>query len=155
RDVFNDRVPAPGGLQAARRHLSAAGFAKLQDWDVRRAGRDAEAAKARRTAEAELAAGRRALAEAVASDVLADSVQLLSGSFLSRSAARYSSLVGISGRLPRDLRKAEETLVSLAYRSALKPSPYGSLTTIALVGWEPRGTAWPVPARRCVRLNQT
>ncbi|MFA1538113.1 hypothetical protein [Actinomadura monticuli] len=167
RDLFNERPPNTECLATARRLLSADAL-RLLDRRVRhqthRAGLETDAAAA---LESELRVARRSLARLASVPPLAEAVQLLTNPALARAAKRYAERVPPESSPPSRLRKAEDTLVSLAYRSALKPSPFGSLTTLALTVQQfPHASSRPeegepscsepkAETRRTVQLNRT
>ncbi|MDQ0958590.1 hypothetical protein QFZ66_002468 [Streptomyces sp. B4I13] len=157
RDLANDRVVAPALLAAGDAHLAEKQRLALADWALSRHREDVLLTAARQRLAEELDLTRRRLAALASEPPLAQGIQL-SGDVLARRVAEFAACAESGQALPKKLRGVEHTLVSLAHRCALKPSPYGAFTT---VGFWPLDTpkvgdaSEPSHRRPVVHLNRT
>ncbi|GAA0743683.1 hypothetical protein Drose_15030 [Dactylosporangium roseum] len=154
RDLFNDRVPAPESIMVAQALLARPHLAELRSWLRDRTRQDELLAMARSVVGDESRAGRRALATVAGMEDFQCAAQL-TDRVMGRKAAAFAISAGQSGQTPRELRKVENTLVNLAYRAALKPSPFAGFTTVGLWrrGTDQTGTGPPRSAR-LTRVNR-
>lgn len=134
RDVFNDRLPGEADLTRARKLLSADELAKLRSWTVHRKVAEESGERASAAAAADLRDARRRLAAAAGDRDFVRGLQL-TDRHLCDKVAEYVRLAAAGQAVPATLRSVERTLVSLLYRSSLKPSPYSFFTTTGCGPW--------------------
>jgi len=144
RDVYGDRKPDRAVLAKVEALVPDRTFAAIQTW-LGLADDTAKLVEAARSAlTEEMALGRRALADLARNDDFLLGVQL-SGQEVFREVESYladlSRTEGMESSTSSRRRRVERTTVSFAYRSALKPTPFGSFTELGAQPWrvEERG----------------
>ncbi|HET8643133.1 MAG TPA: lantibiotic dehydratase [Pseudonocardiaceae bacterium] len=148
RDVHNDRPPAvpPHAVPEGCREL-------LSQWHAAHEAGAALLAEACRTFAADLDTARKTLAEVATGEEFQRGVQL-SGEQVYREVMAYAADPADSRRKPSRRRRVESTIVSFAYRSAFKPSPFGSFTEVGAQPWDARPQRGGTGGRvRLTRLN--
>lgn len=136
RDLHNDRALRPGSLAAVRPMIPAGMHADLTRWAAWREDEQRQLAEAQESLVSALADGRSRLAEVARNEDFRCGIQL-SGPDLARNVEEFSTAVREAGRTPKKLRKTESSIVSYAFRVALKPSPFGAFTEIGAHPWRP------------------
>lgn len=134
RHLFNDRIVRAGDLELARSYLDDARQRDLHAWVTCREHEDTLLATAREVLDEEAVAARRHLARLAGAPEFARGTQLC-GETLRRRVAEFARA---GGEVPKRLRPVVGSITSLAYRSSLKPSPFGAFTT---TGFWPMGVA--------------
>ncbi|HVV20611.1 MAG TPA: lantibiotic dehydratase [Pseudonocardiaceae bacterium] len=151
RDVHNGRRPTPAVVAAAEGHLAATGRVLLHRWlDLLARGEDL-VEQAGNTLAVELADGRLRLAALAGGADFLRGLQL-SGDEVFKEALSFAHGAGRVPGKPSRQRRVESTLVSFACRVALKPSPFGSFTTVGAHPWRP-GVDGGAGRVRSTRLN--
>ncbi|MBQ0866277.1 lantibiotic dehydratase [Streptomyces sp. RK75] len=125
RDIHNARTPARATLRAAETLLPAA----AADWLALRHRHEEQLALGERTRADELRAARRQLHLLAGDPVLRAGLQAASPSLDAALPAYLAA--GDEPPSSKRNRKAERALVSYVYRTALKTSPFSTLTTLA------------------------
>ncbi|MFG3257277.1 lantibiotic dehydratase [Streptomyces sp. NPDC048172] len=135
RDVFNARRPRPATLRAAAAALPDTVRALLERWLADLAALAAERGRGEEVLATDLAAAR-ARARVLLDDDALRSAVLLQSEVLEKHMDRY---LDPGRKLDKQRRHLERTLLELLYRSALKTSPFSTLTSVGLGCFGPLG----------------
>ena len=151
RAVHNHRAPADEDVRTVRRIANPVVARALDDHlagSVRDRGLQCDAERAFDEA---VAAGRTAIAELARREIFLKGLQV-SGPKLVEAARRYSRQHLAGETIDKASRKMEARLVSFLYRTALKPSPFGTFTEFrALVAGRTRPSS---PARHYIVISR-